>query len=537
MKSVYPVVILFLCCWLTQGCNHREVYNVADYGAKGDGIFMNTAAIQKAIDVASERGGQVLVPEGIYLTGALNLRSNVDLHITENAVLKGSDNPEDYFTVKPMAVITARNQRNISITGKGVIDGQGRKFVKELFKRLIAGTMEDAEWEKKRPQEKNRHNILYINNCDSVRVKQVTLKDASGWVQNYVNCRDITIDSVQVESVAYWNNDGVDLVDCERATITNCYINASDDAVCLKSENSDRGCKDIYIDNCTLRSSASAFKIGTASLGHCKNITVKNLTVLDTYRSAVAIESVDGGIVEDVKVSNVTGKNTGNAIFIRLGKRNKDTVFAQLRNVHIANMRIEVPEGKPDAGYETEGPVLKYPQGFKPVPGKLVSVSPHNHSSIDPGAIRYEHNVFPSSIAGLPGYPVENVTLENIEIIYAGGASREKAYFPLDSLAVITEATSSYPEFSMFGELPAWGFYVRHAKNIKWKNITLRFLKKDFRTPVIFDDVKGLDLDGVDVVTVASAPAIVLKDVEDDVLTNIKMPFGFETGLLRWKSN
>src|SRR5690606_7560659 len=111
------------------------------------------------------------------------------------------------------------------------------------------------------------------------------------------------------------------------------------------------------------------------------------------------------------------------------------------------------------------------------------------------------------------------------------------AYFPLDSLAVITEAADNYPEFSMFGELPAWGFYVRHAKNIKWKNITVRYLKEDFRTPLIFDDVRGLELDGVDVSTAASAPAIVLRDVKDPLFTNLKIPFGFEKGILTWISN
>ena len=537
MKRIIPAAFVFLCL-LLQACSHRQVYNITDYGAKGDSVFMNTAAIQKAIDAATGAGGgRVLVPEGVFLTGALHLKSNVELHVSEHAVLKGSDKREDYLSSRPLALITARNQKNISITGKGVIDGQGRAFIKEVFRQLRAGTLEDSEWKKKRPEGKNRHNILYVYDCDQVQVRGVTLKNATNWVQNYVNSRDITIDSIRVESVAYWNNDGIDLVDCERARVTNCYINASDDAVCLKSEDSSRGCKNIYVDNCTLRSSASAFKIGTASLGHCKNITVKNLTVFDTYRSAVAIESVDGGIVEEVDVSNGVGKNTGNAIFIRLAKRNKGTAFSQLRNIHIANMRIEVPEGKPDAGYEIEGPILKYPPGFKPVPGKVASVSPHNNSSIDPDAIIYEHNVFPSSIAGLPGHPVENVTLENIEIIYAGGASKKKAYFPLDSLAVITEAADNYPEFSMFGELPAWGFFVRHAENIRWKNITLRYLKEDFRTPLIFDDVRGLELDGVDVATAASAPAIVLRKVEDPVLTNVKMPFGFEKGILKWKSD
>lgn len=526
-RIIFPLLVL-----LSTACSHQGPYDIRDYGAKGDSTTMNTVAIQKAIDAAAAAGGgQVLIPEGKFLTGALQLKSDVELNMSDKAVLLGSDKRADYATTYPLALITAKNQQRVAITGKGVIDGQGREFIKDIFRQLKAGTITDPQWKIKRPVEKNRHHLIYMDSCDGVIVKNVTLKDASSWVQDYVNCRNLEFDSIRVESVAYWNNDGIDLVDCEKARITNCYINASDDAICLKSEDSTRGCRDIYIDNCTVRSSASGFKIGTATHGGFKNITVKNLTVFDTYRSAIAIEAVDGGIIEDIEVKNVVGKNTGNAIFIKLGHRNAGPRISTLRNIHIANVRVEVPAGKPDAGYEIEGPLLKYPPGFKPVPGKIVSVSPHNHSGIDQNVIIYPHNVFPSSITGLPGHPVQNVTLENIEIVYAGGADRSKAYYPLDSLGSITEASWNYPEFSMFGELPAWGFYVRHAAGIKWKNITLRYLKEDFRTPLIFDDVKGLSIDGLDIPAAASAPAIVLKDTEGAQLNNITTPFGPVKGI------
>src|SRR5690606_23412189 len=139
---------LSLCLMLLQACGRQQVYNITDYGAKGDSVFMNTTAIQKAIDAAaSAGGGQVFIPEGIFLTGALHLKSNVELHVTENAVLKGSYKREDYQSANPMALITARDQQNISITGKGVIDGQGRDFIKEVFRQLKAGTIQDSEWQ------------------------------------------------------------------------------------------------------------------------------------------------------------------------------------------------------------------------------------------------------------------------------------------------------------------------------------------------------------------------------------------------------
>ena len=133
-----------------------------------------------------------------------------------------------------------------------------------------------------------------------------------------------------------------------------------------------------------------------------------------------------------------------------------------------------------------------YPPDFKPVPGKFISVSPWNYKEQMPGVTLYEHNVFPSSITGLPGHDVENVTLENIEVTYKTVASKNVNYFPLDSLNVITEAVKDYPEFSMFGELPVWGFYVRHVNGLTMKNVTIKMQGEDFRTGFLFNDVKQL---------------------------------------------
>jgi hypothetical protein len=247
--------------------------------------------------------------------------------------------------------------------------------------------------------------------------------------------------------------------------------------------------------------------------------------VYDTYRSVIALEAVDGGVLEDVDVRNMTAVNTGCAILVRLGHRNKDSVYSKLRNVYIGNIKVQVPKGKPDAGYPTEGPLLKYPSWFKKDPNNpYQSVSPWNHSSIDSSAVVYPHNVFPSSISGLPGHEVENVKLENIEIVYEGGGSKEVNYFPLDSLESVTEAETSYPEFSMFGELPAWGMYVRHAKGITMKNVSMVLQNPDYRIAFIADNVKGLVLDKINIPAGNANPAILLNKVKDHSMKNMKLP-------------
>jgi hypothetical protein len=513
--------------------NEEKTYNIKDYGAKPDGITNNVVAIQKAIDDASKAGGgKVLIPRGRFMSGVIHLKSNVELNIHEEAVLLASTNRADYGpSLQASAFIIAENQKNISITGKGLIDGQCDLLVEDIYRKLRAGELEDDEWKEfnpwhqRRPSEKNRPRLVEIKNCDGVTVKNIHLQNSTAWVQNYKNCSNVIIDSVHVFSNTFWNNDGIDLVDCKNARITNCIINAADDGICLKSEERTGRCENIYIANCRVRSSASAIKFGTASHGGFKKITVRNIYVYDTYRSAIAIETVDGGILEDIDVRNINAVNTGNAIFIRLGHRNKDSVYSQLRNVYIANVKVQVPKEKPDRDYPMEGPALKYPSNYKKDTSiKYTSVSPWNNAGIDTTAIPYPHNVFPSSITGLPGHYLENVKLENIEIIYEGGAEKNVNYFPLDSLNAITEASSSYPEFSMFGELPVWGLYVRHVKGLELKNVTLKFKKNDFRAACVFDDVHGLKIEKLNIPSYQNLPLIVLNHSSQYNFNQLKLP-------------
>lgn len=482
----------------------QKVFDITKYGAKPDGETHNTVAIQKAIDEAHAAGGRVLVPAGKFVTGVIYLKSNVELYLAPDAVLLGSARRSEYGPKRASALIIANGQEHISITGKGTINGQSDELIKDIYRMLRAGTLEDDEWQTEnpwhqiRPAEYNRPKLVELTNCNGVVVKGITFRDGTDWIQKYVNCTKLVIDSIRVESTTYLNNDGIDVVDCRNVRITNSFVNAADDGICLKSEDRNRKnmCDSIYIGNCTIRSSASALKFGTASWSGFKNITVRDLTIYDTYRSAIALEVVDGAVMENIDIRNVKATNTGNAIFIRIGHRNKDSVFSQLRHVYIGNVNVTVPKGKPDKGYPEEGPKVREP-----------------------------HNVYPSSIVGLAGHLVEDVVLENIEVTYEGGADKQVAHFALDSLAKVPEQESHYPEFSMFGELPAWGFYVRHAKGITMKNVRIGYTHADFRTPMIFDNVQGLKLEGVEIKSAVAAPVIVLRRVKQPIVKNIKAPF------------
>jgi polygalacturonase len=256
-----------------------------------------------------------------------------------------------------------------------------------------------------------------------------------------------------------------------------------------------------------LRSSASGFKIGTGSHGGFKNITVRNLTIYDTYRSAVAIECVDGGFLENIDVRDIKAYHTGNAILIRLGHRNKEGEVGSLKNVYIGNLYAEIPAGKPDIGYPLEGPRQKY-----------------------------QHNVFPSSLTGIPEQRVEIVTLENIEIGYEGGGNKEIAYFDWKNLEDVPENEAGYPEFSMFGELPVWGLYVRHVNGLKMKNITLSTKENDYRPAMAFNDVDSLDIDGLTLLNDSVLPIVLIKNVSVFSHKNILLSNQNSKGIYTWQN-
>ncbi|HAM99854.1 MAG TPA: glycoside hydrolase family 28 [Marinilabiliales bacterium] len=497
---LYSLVFLFLSC-------NSSLYNIEKLGAIGDAETLNTTFIQKAIDKASANGGgTVIIPCGQFLTGALFLKNDVELHLEKGARLLGSTNRLHYGQDTAFALISADHQHHISITGQGIIDGQGAEVVKDLYKQLRSGRLNDDQYNIKRPREHSRPELVAFSECANISVSGVILKNSTSWVLTFRNSRQISVDSLTVESSVYWNNDGIDVVNCNGVLISGCHIDSADDGICLKSEGPIKGiCENITVENCTIRSSASGFKIGTGSHGGFKNITVRNLFIYDTYRSAVAIECVDGGVLENIDVRNITAKNTGNAIFIKLGHRNKDGAVGSLKKVYIGNLYAEIPAGKPDIGYPLEGPLQKYP-----------------------------HNVFPSSITGLPGHLVENVTLENIEMVYQGGGNLETAFTDWRKLDEATENEAGYPEFSMFGELPVWGFYVRHVKGLKWQNVKISKNGSDYRPAMAFNQVDSLLIEGLTLLNDSVMPNLILKNVTGFSSKNIRLPYPDSKGIYTW---
>ncbi|MGY4385749.1 polygalacturonase [Pedobacter sp. UYP24] len=430
-------------------------YPASYFGIQGGGTILNTRSIQYGIDYISlNGGGKLIFPSGKYLTGCIHLKSDVTIHLDKGAVLLGSVNPFDYdrqntafdhnFNTS-LALILGLNQHNIGITGKGIIDGQGKELAANVGELLRKGLEKGGSIN--RPDEDRRPMIINLFGCENVTVKNITLKNSACWVECYNQCKNVTIDSIRVESRAFWNNDGVDIVDCDNVKVTNSYFNSSDDGICLKSLGPDVLNQNILIQNNSMTTDASGIKFGTASLGGFKNIRIINNKVFDTNRSAIALEAVDGATIENIEVDGIEGTNIGNAIFLRAGAR-KGTRKGEVKNVSVQNVNVEIRTEK---------------NPLKAMPGVV--------------------------IAGMADQMIANITLKNIVIKFPGGAEKSLAKVSISNMKDIPEKPDSYPEYSMFGELPSWGVYIRHARNVTFTGLSLSVGKSDFRTAIVLDDV------------------------------------------------
>ena len=473
-KLVFPLLLL------TAGNICAKDYLAADFKIDNQGTTLVTVPLQKAIDkIAASGGGRLVFAPGTYLTGSIMLKTGVELHLLAGATLLGSPNSLDYIAIDKgegntihdentsQALIVAENSDNIRLTGQGTIDGNGLAVALCADSLHHAGIQIDKNYNVRRHRTSTRPKLFYFHRCKNILVENLNLRSSAGWGLSFNQSSHITLINLKVENRAYWNNDGIDISDCQHVYIGNCDVNAADDGICLKSHDESTCCDSITIENCRIRSSASAVKFGTASFGGFRNVSIRNIRVVDTFRSAIALESVDGGTLENISVEDVTAYHTGNAIFIRLGARNGKQP-GKLQNVSIRRLYCQVPFGRPDINYDLRGP-----------------------------EVNFFHNPFPSSITGLPGNRAKDILIEDVEIVYPGRATKGMAYLPLYRLDDVPEAEKDYPEFTMFGELPAWAFYVRHVEGITFRNVKVRLTDSDFRPAFVFDDVKQLHLQDI----------------------------------------
>ena len=471
-------------------------YNVKDYGAKGDGVTVDTKGIDAAIDAASKAGGgTVFFPAGTYLSFTVHLKSFITLNFDNGAMLEAADvakNGLGYDAAEPNqfdmyqdfghshfrnSLIYGENLHNIAIVGMGTIFGNG--LTREGLKTVGAA-----------------NKAIALKLCRNVVIKDISILMGGHFAILATGVDNLTLDNLKVDT----NRDAFDIDCCRHVRVSNCSVNSPyDDAICLKSSFAlgyARSTEDVTITNCFVsgfdRKSflngtykkdeaqtvpdngvvTGRIKFGTESNGGFRNISISNCTF--EFCRGLALETVDGGILEDISVDNIVMKDIQNApFFLRLGARMRGpegTPVGVCRRINISN-------------------VVAYSENSK----------------------------FCSMIMGIPGHPVEDVKLNNILIRIKGGAPKEQA------LNKVGEHEKSYPDPQEFGDMPAYGFFIRHAKNIELNHVEMKLENDDFRPAIILDDVTGASLNYVKTNKIGSAPTLSVRNVQDLRITNCSL--------------
>src|SRR6266498_2752194 len=496
----------------------RGVFDIKTFGAKGDGKALDSPAVNKAIDAAAAAGGgTVFFPAGTYRSFSIRLKSNITLYLDHGATILAAspaDKDGQYDPPEPNqwdqyqdfghshwrnSLIWGENLQNISVIGPGLIWGKGlvRSGAQSRTKAqndALGNAPPDPRggpfgYPKPRdavePGWGNKSISLKL--CRNVIIRDISILHGGHFAILATGVDNLTIDNLKIDT----NRDGIDVDACKNVRISNCTVNSPfDDGICPKSSFAlgyARVIENVTITNCQVsgydegtllngtykrnykqyshNSSTGRIKFGTESNGGFKNITISNC-VFD-YCRGLALETVDGGLLEDVSISNLTMRDITNApIFLRLGFRGRGpkdtTTVGQLRRVIIDN-------------------VIVY--------------------NADP---RYG-----SIISGIPGHPIEDVRLSNIRIYYQGGGTKAQAALEPP------ERENDYPEPSMFGEIPAYGFFIRHVNDIEMDKVEVSYLKEDARPAFVLNDVKGADFQRLKAERAAEVPTFALTNVEN----------------------
>jgi hypothetical protein len=481
LRSTRALIAPLLLSRALRGTGESAQLNVRDYGAKGNGKSADTGAIQAAIDAAGRSGGTVYLPPGEYVSGTLRLRDRVTVRLAAGATLIASPDDSDFDPYEVLdydlfedrettdfrfALLQGRALREVGIFGPGRIDGNrtGRGGPKPIA----------------------------LKQCRDIQIHDLTIDNAPNYNIGLLGCDRVDIVGVTIRN-GY--SDGIDPDCCRNVRIAGCRIESRDDAIAAKASFAlgVRGStENVLVTDCALINVRNALKLGTESSGDFKNIVFRNCTISarderrkpypDGWKpwpsAGISLVTVDGGSLERVRVSGITMAGVRAPLFVRLGRRG-------------------LGQKVPAAGALTD-----------------ISIA----DIVATGA------TWPSSIMGIPGHPISNISLKNIRITGKGGG--KAALLSRD----VPELEKHYPDATMFRDLPAYGLYCRHVKSLRADQLDLKVDQPDTRPAVVLDDVREADLRAIEATPPADGgPVFWLRSVRDGRLHGFRPRSGTKT--------
>ena len=448
----------------------NKVFSARDFGALGDGITLDTAAVQRAVDEISRiGGGKLLFSDGKYVLSTVFLKSGVHIVVDKSAMILGALSFDDYcfhekidypayqdasHTYFDCSMFVGKNCENISITGEGIIDMR-------------------SIWD-----EENKRDIVHrgpkciaLKECFGVEISGVEIKNVTDLAVYFAGCENVDIHSLKMSVYI----DGISPDNSKNVTIRDCDIECGDDGIVFKSSytlNRLGECRNIKVKDCKVKSRCSAIKFGTETNGGFYDIEIDGVEIRETRITGIAIESVDGAIIDGMTLKNISMVNVGAPLFIHLGQRMRGPQgreIGRIRNVTLENITAEGPYVPYEAiawNYKSfiENDTLQHPWSMDSSPAE---------------------KQFTSNVCGLSGIPLENITLRNVDLVLEGGVREFEA--------VVPDKAPEYPEVMVYGrELPAKGIFFRHVKGLVLENVKISTYNPDLREDFVFDDVEGL---------------------------------------------
>jgi hypothetical protein len=451
-----------------------RVYNIRKYGAKGDGIALDTAALQAAIDACHQDGGGiVLVPAGTFQIGSVELKSNVTLHIAAAGKLLGSADGKQYHAVDAIpltgdstlndgnwALLFAVNATNVTIEGAGTIDGQGAQF-----HSAVRGTPPPSGLGGNR-----RPYHLLFHRCDRLTVRDIALVDCAYHSIRVIQSKHVRMDGLYIHNRVNGNNDGFHFISAEYVTVSNCTILSQDDACAMFGS-----CKFITVTNSVFSTRWSVFRFGG---GVAENISISNCVLYDVFGCPIKFQGNEGSSFENISFANLVLQRVTGPIHISLGPRTRQ------------NQNVD--EGlQPTLPKETRPPAVARNISFSNISGTVTTNPPQLPETTLTSDPRPGEGHSCITLNCIGDATMENISFDNIHLTFGGGGTAEDA--------ARRDLPKIAGEYFMLGAMPAYGFYARNSRGLTLQNVRLQVSTPEMRPAVIFDHVEDVAVNSLSV--------------------------------------